>query len=61
VKDKDGGYTALHRAVEEDHRPVVELLLARRASLSLKSDYGETALAIAERLGHVHLIKLLRK
>lgn len=57
----DGGYTALHGAVENDHIEVVRMLLAAGARTDLRLDSGETPLDFAIRLGRGEIIHLLRR
>jgi hypothetical protein len=49
--------TALHRAVRENHRAVVELLIAHKANVNLRDRYDVTPLAAAA--GKAELSKIL--
>jgi ankyrin repeat protein len=58
------GYTALMRAAlsyEPGAAQVVEYLLARGASTSLKNETGDTALSFALRFGETPIVAMLRK
>jgi uncharacterized protein len=53
------GTTALHWAVHNDNLPLVERLLAMRAPVNARSDYGATPMSEAAILGNVAMIRRL--
>jgi ankyrin repeat protein len=53
------GDTPLHEAALRGHREIVELLLARNASVSVKNSRGRTPLDEAVRRGHKEIVRLL--
>ena len=55
-----GGFTALHEAAFKNDVALVNLLLVHGASVTLRTNDGETAEAIATRLGHTTLARRLR-
>jgi uncharacterized protein len=55
-----GGFTALHEAAFKNDRALANLLLAHGADPALRTSEGETAEAIATRLGHTQLARRLR-
>jgi ankyrin repeat protein len=57
---QNGGFTALHEAACKNDLALAELLLAHGASPALRTNDGETAEAIATRLGHTQLARRLR-
>ena len=57
---QNGGFTALHEAAFKNDRELANLLLAHGAEVTLRTNEGETAEAIAMRLGHTQLARRLR-
>ena len=57
---QNGGFTSLHEAAFKNDRALVDLLLAHGADVSMRTNEGETAEAIATRLGHTQLARRLR-
>ena len=57
---QNGGFTALHEAAFKNDRALADLLLAHGADVAARTNDGETAEAIATRLGHVQLARRLR-
>jgi ankyrin repeat protein len=55
-----GGWTPLHAAARDGDEVIVDMLLLRGADATRKSDYGKTAIDLAEESGHGALAKLLR-
>ena len=51
------GTTALHWAVHNDNLPLVERLLAKRAPVNARSDYGATPMSEAAILGNPGMIR----
>ena len=60
ARDKDG-YTLLIRSAEGFHRPTVAFLLGHGADANAKAKDGTTALKLAQRIGHLEDVALLRK
>ena len=60
VKDKHA-YTPLHCAVEQNHRAVVEFLLAHGADVNAKTKKGLTPLSLAQKKGHNEVAAVLRQ
>ncbi|TKA53268.1 hypothetical protein B0A55_13170 [Friedmanniomyces simplex] len=52
--------TALHCAVFQQHKPIVQLLVNRGACLGMTDSYGQTALDIAALHGDEAMLLLLR-
>jgi ankyrin repeat protein len=50
-----GGFTALFSAVAANRRDLAELLIARGADLTLRSDFGQSAAELARDRGYVEL------
>ena len=62
VFNKDtNGMTPLHWAAYEDHKEVVELLLAYKAEVNAKGNEGSTPLHLAAVEGHKEVADLLRQ
>ena len=57
---QNGGFTALHEAAFKNDLPLAELLLVHGADPARRTNDGETAEAIAARLGHAQLARRLR-
>jgi ankyrin repeat protein len=57
---QNGGFTALHEAAFRNDRALADLLLAHGADVAVRTNDGETAEAIAMRLGHAPLARRLR-
>jgi ankyrin repeat protein len=57
---QSGGFTALHEAAFKNDRALADLLLAHGADVAARTNDGETAEAIATRLGHAQLARRLR-
>jgi ankyrin repeat protein len=57
---QNGGFTALHEAAFKNDLQLAELLLAHGADPARRTNDGETAEAIATRLGHTQLARRLR-
>lgn len=53
------GSTALHQAVFDDNKMMVQLLIENNAHMGAQDDYGETPLHLACRLGHTSLVTCL--
>jgi ankyrin repeat protein len=60
ARDKDG-YTLLIRSAEGFHRPTIAFLLQHGADPNAKTKDGTTALQLAEKIGHLDDVELLRK
>ncbi|MBX3395381.1 MAG: ankyrin repeat domain-containing protein [Phycisphaerae bacterium] len=54
-----GQWTALHMAAFANRLEMAKVLLARGARVGVGNDYGETALFLAAREGHIGMIRLL--
>ncbi len=59
TKEKAGGRTPLHRAVEGGHKEVIKLLLENEADINIKNNSGETPLKNAVKLGYREIAELL--
>ncbi|XP_029657163.2 putative ankyrin repeat protein RF_0381 isoform X2 [Octopus sinensis] len=59
AKDKCGGWTALHLAVEGNHLHAVEILLSRGSEVNPRDEDGRTPLHVACDRGHLHTVDLL--
>jgi ankyrin repeat protein len=57
---QNGGFTALHEAAFKNDLQLADLLLAHGADPARRTNEGETAEAIATRLGHPQLARRLR-
>jgi len=57
---QNGGFTALHEAAFKNDPALANLLLVHGADVTLRTNEGETAEAIATRLGHTTLARRLR-
>jgi ankyrin repeat protein len=57
---QNGRFTALHEAAFKNDRALANLLLAHGADVAARTNDGETAEAIATRLGHTELARRLR-
>ncbi len=55
------GRTPLHKAADEDHKEVAELLIAEGADVNAKIDDGRTPLDLAIQYKHPKTADLLRK
>ena len=55
------GRTPLHKAADEDHKEVAELLIAEGADVNAKTRHGQTPLNLAIQLKQTELADLLRK
>jgi ankyrin repeat protein len=54
------GWTPLHVACRNGARDIVELLVARGGDITVKTDKGETPMAIAQSNGHGQVVQFLR-
>ena len=59
TRDRLGSYTALHLAAERGHLRVVEVLLAKGANTTKKTQSGLTALDLAQTRDKGSVISLL--
>ncbi len=55
----EDGFTPLHRAAQEGHKELAELLLAKGADVNAKTTDGATPLHRAAHYGHQQLAELL--
>jgi len=56
------GYTPLHKAAECGDLPIVEMLLAGGADVTITEDnYGKTAEKVAEEMNQVKILEIIRK
>ena len=51
----------MHKAADEDHKEVAELLIAEGADVNAKTRHGQTPLNLAIQLKQTELADLLRK
>lgn len=60
-QDEESGYTALHYSAQNGNIEITEFLLKNKASVSIKDNYGNTALfkAVFFSQGKTEIIKLL--
>ena len=54
------GYSPLHCAAHYNNSTTVRILLSNGANLDLRNDRGQTPLEVAEWMGNIHIIKILR-
>jgi ankyrin repeat protein len=55
------GFTPLHRAVQMDHKDLVEMLLTQKAKVNAKNNDGSTPLHYVAFNGHKDVTELLRE
>ncbi|KPJ00086.1 Ankyrin-1 [Papilio xuthus] len=60
VIDKVQSFTPLHQAAQQGHTLVIQLLLKNNADPNALSASGQTACAIADRLGYISAVEALR-
>ncbi|XP_031622770.1 serine protease persephone-like [Contarinia nasturtii] len=61
LKEDDGGWSPLHRAVENDFEEIVEILVANKADAYSQNKYNATPWSIAHNKGNKKIIELLKK
>jgi ankyrin repeat protein len=62
VNAKTERHTALHLAAEKGHLEIVKLLLEHGADVNEKTKYGgETAVEMAEHMGHTKVFGFIRQ
>ena len=57
----DAGYTALHAAAANGNAAIVATLLEHGADAALTTEYGDTAMRLAERIGNKDVVDILRR